>query len=121
MSEGCNPGTPPPQNCPSIQIGGHEDHVHLLFNLSRTLCIADATKEIKVASSKWMKDEFPQRKNFAWQAGYAALSVDSTNCDGVINYILGQKEHHKKVTFMDEYRELMQLSGVDYDERYMWD
>jgi REP element-mobilizing transposase RayT len=107
--------------CQPIQMGGHNDHVHLLFGLSRTLSIAEVVEKVKVASSKWIKDEFPQRKNFAWQSGYGVLSVDSSDCQGAVAYIFGQKEHHKKVSFMDECRDIMRLSGVEYDERYMWD
>jgi hypothetical protein len=108
-------------NSPPIQIGGHDDHVHILFGLSRTLSIAQTVEKVKTASSVWVKEQFPDRKIFSWQAGYASLSVDSWNYDGVVEYILKQKEHHKKVSFADEYRRMLELSGVEYDERYMWD
>ncbi len=108
-------------NCPPIKVGGHDDHVHLLFGLSRTMSIAEVVEKVKTASSKWIKDEFVQRKDFSWQAGYASLSVDCYDYEGVVKYIATQREHHRKVSFMDEYREMLQLSGVDYDERYMWD
>ncbi|HEY3779484.1 MAG TPA: transposase [Fimbriimonadaceae bacterium] len=108
-------------NSPAILVGGHDDHIHILFGLSRTLSIAQTVEKVKTASSGWIKEQFPLRKSFSWQAGYASVSVDSWDYDGVVDYILSQKEHHKKVSFMDEYRQMLELSGVEYDERYMWD
>jgi putative transposase len=108
-------------NSPPIQVGGYDDHVHILFGLSRTLSIAQTVEKVKTASSGWIKEQFPERRTFSWQAGYASLSVDSWDYAGVVAYILSQGEHHKKVSFTDEYRQMLELSGVEYDERYMWD
>jgi len=105
-------------DCPCLQIGGIEDHVHILFNLSPTLTVAQVVEKVKTSSSKWMRAKSP---DFSWQAGYGAFSVSSTNSDAVVRYIRGQAEHHRRTTFQDEYRELLKLAGVPFDERYVWD
>ena len=106
--------------CPSIQTGGVEDHVHMLFCLNRTVTQAQVVEEVKKASSKWMKDE-GGCEGFAWQAGYGAFSVSESNVEAVKAYIQNQEEHHRKVTFQDEYRKFLEKHQVGWDERYVWD
>jgi len=105
---------------PSIQTGGVHDHVHILFVLSRTMTQADVVEEVKKASSKWMKDE-GRCPAFSWQAGYGAFSVSESQVETVVDYIQNQEEHHKKVTFQDEYRKFLKKHHVEYDEKYVWD
>ena len=104
-----------------ILIGGHKDHVHMLFGLARTQSIADTIKHVKVYSSIWIKEEFESRNDFAWQSGYGAFSVSYPSISSVMAYISGQDEHHKKVSFQVEYRQLMVEHGIAIDERYVWD
>ena len=106
--------------CPSIQTGGVEDHVHVLFCLNRTVTQAQVVEEVKKASSKWMKDK-SGCEGFAWQAGYGAFSVSESNVETVKAYIQNQEEHHRKVTFQDEYRKFLEKHQVEWDERYVWD
>lgn len=105
--------------CPSLQAGGTEDHVHILCCLSRTIAISDLLEELKKSSSKWMKTKDVQ--NFFWQTGYGAFSIGESQIDKLTRYIQSQHEHHKKVTFQDEYREFLKLYNISYDERYVWD
>ena len=105
-------------DCPVLQVGGVEDHVHALFQLSRKMSIADVVEKVKTSSSKWAKSKDSE---FAWQAGYGAFSVSPSEPDGVIRYIQGQEVHHRLVSFQDEYRELLRLAGMMLDERYAWD
>ena len=109
--------------CPSIQVGGVSDHVHLVFGLSRTYTIAQVVETVKTSSSKWIKAaERGQRyANFHWQSGYGAFSVSQSGLDDVIAYVRNQAEHHKEMTFQDEYRRFLERYKVDYDERYVWD
>ena len=102
-------------------IGGIEDHVHMLVLLPKTLSIAKAIQLIKGGSSKWIHDEFPQLKHFAWQIGYGAFSVSLSNKESVVNYIKRQKEHHRKKTFKKEFIEFLEKYNIEYDERYIWD
>ena len=102
-------------------IGGVEDHVHMLVLLPKTLSIAKAIQLIKGGSSRWIHDEFPQLKHFAWQIGYGAFSVSLSNKEYVMNYIKRQKEHHRKKTFKEEFVEFLEKHNIEYDERYIWD
>ena len=108
-------------DCEPLIVGGVEDHVHALFTLSRTLPIASIVKEVKRTSSGWIKEVLPVLAKFHWQGGYAAFSVSQSNLQEVIRYIENQEEHHKRVTFQDEYRAFLKAYGVDYDDRYVWD
>ena len=96
------------------------DHIHILFRLSRTMTISDVVKNAKVESTKWMKDEGDVAR-FAWQAGYGAFSVSASLVDDVTRYIQNQVEHHRSRTFQDEFRRLLELYRVNYDEAYVWD
>jgi REP element-mobilizing transposase RayT len=105
---------------PSVQTGGVADHVHILFVLGRTVSQADLVEEVKRSSSKWMKAEGGV-PGFSWQAGYGAFSIGESQADAVIRYIQKQEEHHRKVTFQDEFRKFLERYKVAYDERYVWD
>ena len=107
--------------CETLIVGGVEDHAHSLFALSRTLPIASVVKEVKRTSSGWIKERSRRLPKFHWQGGYAAFSVSQSNLQEVIRYIENQEEHHKRVTFQDEYRAFLKAYGVECDERYVWD
>ena len=100
-------------------IGGVADHVHLLLGLPATTRLADVVRDIKAVSSKWMHDETGDRA-FAWQEGYGAFTVSPSHREMVKGYIAKQEEHYQKRTFQEEYRELLQRCGVEFDERYLW-
>ena len=108
-------------DCPSLQVGGVADHVHLLFGLSRTRTIADIVETVKTASSRWIKSKDSRLANFHWQSGYGAFSVSQSDADQVVAYIENQAEHHRKRTFQEEYRLLLEKYQVRFDERYVWD
>jgi putative transposase len=100
-------------------IGGVADHVHLLLGLRATHCLADILRDVKRASSSWVHDTIGDRE-FGWQDGYGAFTVSASLVEMVKRYIARQEEHHRKRTFHEEYVKLLQRSGVDYDERYLW-
>jgi putative transposase len=108
-------------DCPSLRVGGVEDHVHLLFGLSRTKTIAEIVETVKTTSSKWIKSKDKRLSSFHWQSGYAAFSGSQSDADLVVAYIADQAEHHRKRTFQDEYRRLLEKYHVAFDERYVWD
>ncbi len=107
--------------CPSFQVGGIEDHLHLVFGLSRTMCISDVVELVKTSSSKWIKTKGSEFDDFHWQSGYAAFSVYRRDLQKVIRYIRNQPEHHKRETFQEEYRRLLIANGIEFDERYIWE
>ena len=106
---------------PSLAIGGAEDHVHLLFALSRTITVADLVEALKTSSSKWIKTKGSQFRQFHWQSGYGAFSIGQSSVMALKQYVLTQKEHHKTKSFQDEFKSLCERYGVDIDERYVWD
>ena len=109
----------------ALEIGGVEDHVHLLLSLPATLPISKAMQLIKGGSSKWVHETFPEHRLFAWQekygAKYGAFSVSVSQLDHIVQYIKGQEEHHRKMTFQEEFLALLQKHRIEYDERYLWD
>jgi REP element-mobilizing transposase RayT len=100
--------------------GGMPDHVHLLVSLGRTLSIADLIRIVKSNSSGWIHDEL-QIRDFAWQVGYGAFAVSFSNLEQVKTYIANQEEHHRRMSFQDEFREFLRRHELKWDERYLWD
>ncbi len=107
--------------CQPIIVGGVEDHVHLLCALSRTCDAAAMVKEVKRGSSLWLKTKSPDLADFAWQNGYGIFSIGFSQIESVREYIAGQEEHHRKVSFQDEFRQLLRRYEIEFDERYVWD
>ena len=108
-------------NCSALQIGGTENHIHILFEMAKTLSIGKIVEEIKTSSSKWIKTKDPKYKDFYWQCGYAAFSVSLSNKEIVCNYIANQKQHHKTWSFDEELHSLLQKYDLKVDEKYSLD
>jgi putative transposase len=106
---------------PALEIGVVEDHVHILFRLSRNLAIATIVEQVKKSSSKWIKTQGPAFATFAWQNGYGAFSVSQSTASSTRRYIAAQREHHRRVSFQDEFRRFLEKYQVEHDERYLWD
>ncbi len=100
-------------------VGGVADHVHLLMGIRATHRLADVMRDVKRASSVWVHETISD-KEFEWQDGYGAFTVSASLRDIVKRYIARQEEHHRKKSFKEEYLELLQRSGAEYDERYLW-
>jgi REP element-mobilizing transposase RayT len=109
------------QGSPSIQVGGVEDHVHILCRLGKTMDVSTLIRELKRDSSKWIKIESRRLSDFHWQQGYGAFSVSPSHVKALVRYIANQHEHHRTETFQDEFRRLCEKYGVAIDERYVWD
>ncbi len=108
-------------DCPSVSVGVVADHVHILCNLSRTITISQLVQELKTNSSARIKEEGASLHDFHWQNGYGAFSVSQSNVEIVKSYIANQEEHHRQVTFQEEYRRFLERHGLTWDERYVWD
>jgi len=100
------------------EINGTNDHIHLLVSLKPTHQLSDVLRQIKGGSSGWVHAEIGQ-KEFAWQDGYGAFTVSPTQMAGVRKYIQKQEAHHDSKTFKEEYIELLKMSGVKYDGKYL--
>jgi putative transposase len=106
---------------PMICSEGTADHIHILFRLGRKASIAQVVEELKKSSSHWIKSKGPPYKDFYWQSGYGAFSVGQSGVADLKRYIANQKEHHRKKTFQEEYREFLAKYEIEHDERYVWD
>jgi putative transposase len=106
---------------PALVIGGVEDHVHALFSLSKNYALKTIVEKVKVATSKWMKINGPKNALFYWQLGYAGFLVSQSAVPRVKRYIETQEEHHRKMSFQDELREMFRRHQIEFDERYVWD
>ncbi|MBS1709153.1 MAG: transposase [Armatimonadetes bacterium] len=98
-----------------LAVGGVGDHVHALVGIRAAVTVADLVRETKKASTTWARQHY---SGFAWQEGYGAFSVSRGDTDAVIAYILGQEEHHRRVSSSDELRALLAEFGVSFDERF---
>ena len=106
---------------PALAVGGVADHVHALIGLGKTRSISEVVREVKKASSSWAKEQSRDLRAFAWQSGYGAFGISPSHDPAVRQYIADQEEHHRTVSFQDEFRTLCRKYGVDLDERYVWD
>jgi REP element-mobilizing transposase RayT len=107
-------------NFKTLAIGGTDDHVHLLLSLPATINIAKAVQLIKGSSSKWVHENFPQHKDFAWQEGYGAFSLSISHIDQTIKYISSQQQHHRSKTFEMEFISFLQKHNIEFDETLVW-
>lgn len=101
------------------RINGVEDHLHILTSLHPTVCLSDLVKDIKTGSARWIKDNAVFRNFDHWQEGYGAFTCATQDISFLIEYISSQTEHHRKRTFEEEYRGILQEAGIAFDERYM--
>lgn len=103
-----------------LALNGSLDHVHLLAGLPPTLSVAETMRVLKANSSRWTNECGLVPGGFAWQEGYGAFSVSQSNVPSVAQYIARQEEHHRKVTFQEEFLEFLKKHDVAYDEHYIW-
>ena len=105
----------------AIEINGTKDHVHILAKLRQDKTVSDILRAIKANSSAWIRKTFKLNKEFRWQMGYGAFTVSQSAVKDVQKYIQNQEEHHKQMTFQEEFTRLLKKHGIDYNEKYLWD
>jgi len=103
-----------------IESNARPDHYHGLLSLPPTLAVADALRVLKTNSSLWVHQE-RRRAAFARQTGYGAFSVSQSNVPAVVKYIRNQDQHHRKISFQEEFISFLKRHGIAYDERYIWE
>ncbi|MFZ1800783.1 MAG: IS200/IS605 family transposase [Chitinophagaceae bacterium] len=106
--------------CKTIIVNGIEDHVHCFIGLKPVVLIPELMKHVKSKSSKYINDKKLSRHKFEWQDGYGVFSYGQSQVDNVYRYIQNQEEHHKKQTFLDEYRTFLKKFKIDFDEKYIF-
>ncbi|MEM6766383.1 MAG: IS200/IS605 family transposase [Bacteroidota bacterium] len=104
----------------ALAINGHWDHIHIFLGLNPTYALSDLVREIKKASSNWIKEEKLTSFKFEWQSGYGAFSHNHDQLETVITYIKNQKTHHRKKKFKEEYVQMLEKWVVEYDEKYIF-
>ncbi len=102
----------------AFRVGGTDDHIHIASSLPRTITQSDFIKKIKGASSNWCNQK---NLNINWQGGFGIFSISASHLSTLLNYIDTQEEHHKKISFKDEFRLFLKKYNIDYNEKYVWD
>ena len=107
--------------CPYVHVGGAGDHIHVLFDIGKTNLPVSIVREVKKDTSKFIKNIDKKYQDFYWQNGYGLFSVSPANKEKVVNYIDIQIEHHKTMSFEDEFRAYLKKYNISYEEKYIWD
>jgi REP element-mobilizing transposase RayT len=102
-----------------LAMGGTDDHVHVLVKLRPDYALSDILRDLKANATGWMHELFPDLSDFYWQRGYGAFTVSHSNVESVQSYIANQLEHHKKISFRDEFIGFLRVNGIEFDERYI--
>ncbi len=109
------------ESCALLAAGGMPDHDHLLFKVHPSISVADLLRTVKSRSSGWIHQTFPDMRDFAWQNGYGGFSVSESSVPDVRRYLDNQAEHHRSMTFQEEFIALLKKHGIEYDPRYVWE
>jgi REP element-mobilizing transposase RayT len=108
-------------DCPAVAIGSVPDHVHILFSLDKDRALSAVVMEVKRSSSKWIKSQGEEFRQFRWQSGYGGFSISKSAVASVRSYIANQAKHHRRMTFQEEFREFLRRYEIEFEERYVWD
>lgn len=103
-----------------LEIGGMNDHIHVLAKLRPDNSLSNILRDLKANSTGWMHKVFPEMKDFSWQNGYGAFTVSASQIEKVRQYIVNQEEHHSKISFKDEFIKLLRANEIEFDEKYLF-
>jgi putative transposase len=101
-------------------INGMSDHVHILISMSPKQAPSDLLYHVKRSSSLWINEQRLVQGKFSWQDGFGAFSYGKSQIPKIVGYINNQENHHKKITFQEEYLKFLKLFEIEYDERYVF-
>jgi len=107
--------------CALVAASMMPDHAHLLVRMHGSVSMSDLLREVKCRSSAFVREAFAGREWGGWQNGYGGFAVSRSGLDAVEAYIAGQEEHHRRMTFQEEFVALLERHGVEYDPKYLWD
>ncbi len=103
-----------------LAINGMPDHLHVFFGMRPVQALSELMQDVKQDSSKWINQKKFIKEKFEWQEGFGAFSYSKSQAPGVIAYVQNQEIHHRKITFLDEYKSFLEKMEVNYDERYIF-
>ncbi len=103
-----------------LAINNMPDHLHIFVGLHPTHSVSDFMRIVKGDSSEWINKEKLTNRKFQWQDGYGAFSYSRSYIDNVVKYIMNQQEHHKKISFLEEYKKMLQKFDIPYEESYIF-
>ena len=106
--------------CHVYCINGVEDHIHIVSELHPTVGLAWLVKDIKLASSAFIKEKTLFENFVGWQVGYGAFTYSIKEKDNLIEYVNNQEQHHKRITFKEEYIGLLNQHGIKFEEKYLF-
>lgn len=106
--------------CKTVIVNGTEDHVHCLIQMKPDTTISEVMKNAKSKSSKWINENNFLNTRFEWQSGFGAFSYNKRDIKDVLNYIKNQEEHHRMISFREEYLNFLKENEVFYDDRYIF-
>ena len=104
----------------ALAINGMEDHLHVLAKLRQDKSLSDVIRDLKAGATGWMHDVFPSLEDFAWQKGYGAFTVSQSQVNEVRKYIANQKMRHQDRSFEQEFRKMLVVNEIEFDERYLF-
>ena len=108
-------------NGSALRINGTANHVHMLVRMPAVCAVAEMARVVKTNSSRWVHEQWPECRDFAWQTGYGAFSVSASHVAVVTQYIARQEEHHRKRAVREEFVSFLTKNGIACDERYIWE
>ena len=104
-----------------IAINGMPNHIHIFIGMKPSCCLSDLVREIKKASTVFIKEKKLSKYKFTWQVGFGAFSYSHSHIDRVAKYVMNQKEHHRKKTFKEEYHEFLKEFEIEYKDEYLFE
>lgn len=104
-----------------LAINGTQNHIHFFIGMKPSCCLSDLVREVKKSSNDFIKENKFSKFKFNWQEGYGAFSYSHSQIDNVIKYIMNQKEHHRKITFKEEYIDFLKKFEIEHDEKFLFD
>ena len=104
-----------------LAINGMPDHLHFIIWMKPSCCLSDLVREIKKSSNDFINEKKFLKYKFSWQEGYGAFSYSHSALDNVIQYVNNQKEHHRKISFKEEYKEFLEKFEVEFREEYLFE
>jgi REP element-mobilizing transposase RayT len=105
----------------ALEIGGAADHRHIVARFRADASVSEMVGTIKANSSKWVNERQERRGAFAWQTGYGAFTVSYSQLQALREYVRDQEEHHRKISFKEEYLRFLKRHNIEFDETYLWD